>query len=104
VRVGFFHGRRDLTIAATFHPHCGLPNLNGKNIELTATDITLVTSCIHGAIAGGETIDRCDPEVPTDTWSLLAGSLERGIRRPQLVTHSGSSWAILCESLALRIY
>lgn len=101
-----FLERRQLAFTATFHGDCGLSSIDGKTIEVVASDITLVTCCIRGAVVGRETIDACDQGVSEKASDIVAAGVRCGIREPKmslsLCTHSGSEIEVLCESLTIR--
>ncbi len=107
VRIDFLSANRDLTFAATFDPNCGLPNLNGKTIEVKVSDVTLMTCRVCGAMEQRETIDRCELQVSDTTLHLLAEWLSLGLRKPTagltLITHSGSVWEMMYESISVQI-
>ena len=96
---------RSVSFTATFHNDCGSPDLNGRSIRVVADDITLLKAEVHGAMAGREEIDSCDLISSEAAERALAPSIKIGLRKPRmslmLVTHSGSVWEIMCESLAV---
>ena len=107
VEVDFSTEVRSLTLTAAYHGDCGLPSVAGRTVRVTAEDITLMRSCVHGAMSNPETIDSCDLSVSDETAGYLGKWLQMGGRDPKarlsLTTHSGSVWEIMCESLSVNI-
>jgi hypothetical protein len=90
----------------TCDPDCGSPSLDGKTLEVTALDISIVRCCVHGGLDGHETVDSCDRQFSAETEAILSKGTVVGLREPSgrlsLVTHSGSEWEIAYESLEIR--
>lgn len=107
VEVDFSTGIRRLTFTARYNEDCGLPSYSGKTVKLTAEDIALMRSMVHGAIMNPEQIDSCDLTVSKDMEIQFNQYTQNGSRdakaRLSVKTHSGSIWEILCESLSLEI-
>jgi hypothetical protein len=96
---------RSVSFTATYHPKCGSKELDGRSIRVVANDITLLRAEVHGAMANREEIDCCATGVSAEAEQSIAKWIEAGGRRPaqvmRLVTHSGSFWEIMCESIAV---
>lgn len=105
VRVDVFPDERRFTFAATFDRDCGDSSLDGRSIEVCASDITLVRSCVHGAVRGVEFITSFDRGVSRESRAMVDGGVEAGLRRPPieltLASNSGSSWEICCQSVTI---
>ncbi len=107
VQVDFSTEILSLAFTATFHDDCGLASVADKTVRVTAQDITLLESRVHGAMTNPETINSCDLSVSDGTSAQLTERLRIGGRDPKarlsLTTHSGSIWEVMCESLSLEI-
>jgi hypothetical protein len=107
VQVDFSTEVRNIAFTAAYHRDCGLASVAGKTVKLTAQDITLLQSRVHGAMANPETIDACELSVSEGATAHLKEWLRIGGRDPKtrlsLTTHSGSVWEVMCESLSLNI-
>ena len=106
ISIEFLPNERRLTFTATFHPDCGLSALNGKTIEVVASDISLITCSFIGCSLGQESIDRCNLEISEKARDLLQPYLRAGFGEPKtglsLLTHAGSEIEVLCRSLAIN--
>ena len=107
VQIDFGGEARSIAFTATYHYDCGLDSLACKTVVLTAEDVTLLVSCVHGAVTGLETIDTCDLNVSEQTAAQLTEWLRIGGSNPKarlsLKTHTGSVWEVMCESLSFKI-
>ena len=97
---------RSVSFAATFHDDCSASYLNGRSIQVVLDDVILLRAEVHGATTAPEKIDHCRLSVSAQTQKSLAEWIEMSGRKPAcsltLVTHSGSSWEIMCESIAVH--
>jgi len=106
VRFDVLPDERRFTFAATFDRDCGDRELDGMSIEVCASDITLVRACVHGAFRGVECITSVDLEVSSQSRTMIGNGIQVGLRRPPIemtiVSNSGSSWEICCQSVVIR--
>ncbi len=106
VSIDFFANDRRLVFTATFHPDCGLSSIDGKTIEIVASDILIVTCCFFGDSMGQEKIDRCELGIPEKARERLLPMIRLGLGEPRmglsLLTHTGSKLEVLYGALTIK--
>lgn len=107
IKVDFSTAIRTFMFVATYDDDCELEAMNGQTIEVSAEDVTIVRSTLHGAHFYPETIDSLTLTVSEDKIEQLTPALKIGMRLPKagfsLLTHTGSYWEVMYETLSLRL-